>query len=365
MLKNKKITFIIILIVLALALAGCAGGRRVAATGWSGITVSEEIVYFSYGPQAYAVNLSNGSLKWAYPAEPVNGLDFYAAPVLADGGTQLIVGSFKNEIFSLDPQSGIKNWSYTVSSENNSTVRFIASPLAVEGHIYAPASNNTLYAFSLDGALEWSFETGDPLWATPIYSENCGCVYQVSMDHYLYALDPAKGTLNWKSEDLGGPMVNPPTLSESGLIIISTFNNEVIAINEESRQVEWRFKTSDWAWASPLIDGDQVYVSDISGNFYALDLASGDLLWQVAPGGGIYSAALVVDGLIYFATDTSSLVVLSQDGVIQRNQPVDGILYASPVAAGDKLLLAPSESEFYLLALNDSGVQLWGYPPPK
>ncbi len=364
MLKNKKTFFFLILIVLAITLAGC-GGRRIVATGWSGITVSDQTVYFSYGPQAYAVNLDNGSQQWAYPSEPVNGLDFYAAPVLADEGSQLIVGSYKNEIFSLDPRSGVKNWSYTVVSADNSTVRFIASPLVAEGRIYAPASNNTLYALNLDGTLEWTFKTGDPLWATPIYSESCGCLYQVSMDHFVYALDPERGTLTWKSEDLGGPMVSAPALSENGLIILSTFNNEVIAIDEESRQVEWRFETSDWAWASPLIDGQQVYVSDISGTFYALDLADGTVLWQVAPGGGIYSAPQVVDGLIYFATDASSLVVLSQDGVVQRNQPIDGLLYASPVAAGDKLLLAPSESEFYLVALNDSGVQLWGYPPPK
>lgn len=364
MLKNKKFIFIIILIVLALSLAGC-GGRRIVATGWSGINVSDETVYFSYGPQAYAVNLNNGSMKWAYPMEPVNGLDFYAAPVLTDDGSQLIVGSYKNEIFSLDPQSGVKNWSYTVVSEDNTTVRFIASPLIAEGRIYAPASNNTLYALNLDGTLEWSFTTGDPLWSSPIYSDNCGCLYQTSMDHFLYTLDPEKGTLVWKSADLGGPMVSPPALSESGLIILSTFNNQVVALDEETHQTVWSFQTEDWAWASPLIDGDQVYVSDISGDFYALDLASGDLLWQLAPGGGIYSSALVVDDLIYFATDASSLVVVSRDGVVQRNQPIDGILYASPVAAGDKLLLAPSESEFYLLALNDSGVQLWGYPPPK
>ncbi len=364
MLKNKKIVFIIILIILALTLGACSG-RRVAATGWSGITVEDQTVYFSYGPQTYAVNLDNGSLLWAYPTEPINGLNFYAAPVLADGGTQLIVGSYKNEIFSLNPKSGIKNWSYTVKSDNNTTVRFIASPLATEERIYAPASDNSLYALDLNGSLEWSFETADPLWASPVYSENCDCVYQVSMDHHLYALDPDSGSLRWQSEDLGGPMVNPPALSDTGLIILSTFNNEVVALGEENHQVEWKFQTSNWAWASPLIDGDQVYVSDISGTFYALDLATGDVLWQVEPGGGIFSTPLVEDDLIYFATDASSLVVLSREGVIQRNQPIEGKLYASPVAADGKLLLAPSESDYYLLALNESGVQIWGYPPPK
>jgi outer membrane protein assembly factor BamB len=364
MLKNKKITFIILLVIMAFALGACSG-RRIVASGWSGINVVEETVYFSYGPQTYAVDLNTGSLKWSYPAEPVNGLDFYAAPVLADGETQLIVGSYGNEIYSLDPQSGVQNWSYTVDTDDNTTVRFITSPLVLNDRIYAPASNNFLYALNLSGGLEWTFETGDPLWASPIYSPSCDCIYQVSMDHYLYALDPENGSQVWKSEDLGGPMVSRPALSEDGLIILSTFNNEVIALDEESRQVEWRFETSDWAWASPRIDGEQLYVSDISGTFYALDLASGELLWQVEPGGGIFAAPQISEDQIFFTTDTSSLVVVSREGVIQRNQPIEGNLYASPVQAGDKLLLAPSESEYYLVALNESGVQLWGYPPAE
>ncbi len=359
MIKNKKILFIIILAVLALTLGACTG-RRVVATGWSGITVNEETVYFSYGPHAYALNLKNGAQQWQFPAEPINGVDFYAAPVLADENSQLLVAGYDSVLYSVNPVNGSENWSF-VAAEN----RYIAPPLATEDGIFASNSDNSLYALDYDGLLQWEFETEDPLWASPILSENCNCIYQASMDHYLYAINPENGKLVWKSEDLGGPIVNNPSLSEDGLILIATFNNEVIALNEESQQVEWRFQTSDWAWATPVIDGDQVYASDISGTFYTLDLHSGELLWQIQPGGGIYSSPLVQDGMVYISTDTSSLVVISQEGVIQRNQPVEGKLYASPVGAGDKVLLAPSEAEYFLVALSESGVQVWGYPPPK
>jgi outer membrane protein assembly factor BamB len=181
----------------------------------------------------------------------------------------------------------------------------------------------------------------------------------------MYAIDADGGNLIWKSEDLGGPIVSPPAVSESGLIILSTFNNEVIALDESSHDEVWRFPTGDWAWASPTVDGEQVYVSDISGTFYSLDLATGDVLWQIQPGGGIFDAPLVQDGLIYISTDTSSLVVVNPDGVVQRNQPFEGKLFTGPVSGGDKLLLAPTESEYYLIALNQSGVQSWGFPPAE
>jgi outer membrane protein assembly factor BamB len=356
---NKKYLLIIILAVLALTLGACSG-RRVVATGWSGMTVNEETVYFSYGPHAYALNLTNGTQRWQFPDEPINGADFYAAPVLADGDSQLIVVGYNGTVYSVNPLNGSENWSFSGAGN-----RFIAAPLATESGIFVPSSDNTIYALDFNGLLIWQYSTDDPLWASPAWSESCGCIYQVSMDHHLYALDPENGKLLWKSEDLGGPVVSQPAVSETGLVILATFNNEVIALDEASHQVEWRFTTSDWSWASPVIDSEQVYASDISGTFYALDLNTGDALWQIKPGGGIYDAAFVKDDLIYITTDASSLVVVSREGVIQRNQPIDGKLYASPAGAGDKLLLAPSEAEFYLITLNESGVQVWGYPPAK
>jgi outer membrane protein assembly factor BamB len=356
MINNKRILIILILAVVALTLGACSG-RRVIATGWSGVTVREETAYFSYGPHAYALNLQNGFPQWQFPAEPRNGVDFYAAPVLADENNQLIIGGYDSTLYSVNPANGIEYWSFN-AAEN----RYIAAPLATKDGIFAANSDNTLYALDFAGLLQWKFETGDPLWASPVWSNNCECIYQVSMDHYLYAIDPEDGSLIWKSEDLGGPSVNPPAVSENGLIVLSTFNNEVLALNEESHEIVWRHKTADWSWASPVIDGEQVYASDISGMFYALDLESGAVNWQIEPGGAIFSGALVVDDLVYFATDTSSLVVVSQEGVIQRNQPIDGKLYASPVSGGDKILLAPSEAEYFLIALSESGVQVWGYP---
>ena len=365
---NKKIFFIVLLAVLALTLGACSGNRRVTATGWSGITTKDEVVYFSYGPHVYALNSKNGSQIWQFPTEQINGVDFYAAPMFANQDTQLIIGGYNNTIYSIDPKSGQKRWEYVVPKKDNEKTRFIASPLVTDQAIFAPASDNKLYAVDFDGLALWTFETEDPIWASPALSETCSCVYLASMDHYLYALSQENGELLWKSEDLGGPIVGQPAVSETGLVLVSTFNNEVIALDEESHQAVWRFQTADWAWANPVIDGEQVYASDISGTFYSLDLASGELIWQLQPGGGIFSAPLVEDGQIYFSTyskDTSNLVVVSSEGVVQRNQPIDGKLYASPAANGDNILLAPSEAEYFTIALNQNGVQVWGFPPPK
>ena len=202
---------IVILAVLALTLGACSGGgRRIAATGWSGVTVTEDTVFFSYGPQTYALNLNNGSPKWVFPADPENNADYYAAPTFTDDRSQLIVVGYNGIVYSIDPSNGAKNWSFAGAEG-----RYIAAPLVTETGIFAPSADSTLYALDKDGILMWEFSTEDPLWASPVWSENCGCLYLVSMDRFLYALDPVTGTLIWKSEDLEGPIVSSPTVSES------------------------------------------------------------------------------------------------------------------------------------------------------
>jgi outer membrane protein assembly factor BamB len=279
---------------------------------------------------------------------------------MVDSTDDLLIAGYDQTLHSINPDSGLERWSFTEAGN-----RYIAAPLVVDEMIYAPNADGTLYALDVNGNLKWEFTSDDPLWASPIWSESCDCVYQVSMDHYLYALDPVSGNLRWKTADLGGPIVSQPALGDNGLIILGTFNNQVLALDENSQEIVWQLETEDWVWASPIIDQEQVYVSDISGNIYAVELETGNTLWKINPGGGIVSAAIVQDDFIYFSTDASSLVVVNRDGVIQRNQPIEGKLYASPAFGSEKIFLAPSQSDFLLLALNQSGVQVWAFPPAE
>ncbi len=362
MIKNKKNLIILIVVLIALALSSCAGGasRRFQVAGWAGTTVNQDTVFLAYGPEVFALNLNTGAQQWQFPAESSAGVDFYAAPILTDEGDQLIVPGYNKVLYSVDPDNGLELWAFSEAEG-----RYIAPVMIKDDTIYSANADNTLYALNLEGQLQWSYSTDDPLWAAPIWSDECECIYQVSMDHRLHAIDPESGNLIWKSVELGGPVISSPAITDEGLIIIGTFNNEVVALDEKTQEVAWRFQTQDWAWASAVVDGDKVYVTDISGNIYALESATGAPVWQKQPGGGIFSKPLVKDGVIYVSTDASSLVVLSTDGVIQRNTPIDGKLYASPVAADDKILLAPTDAEFYLIAQNDNGVQVWVYPQPE
>ncbi len=77
----------------------------------------------------------------------------------------------------------------------------------------------TFYALDLNGNLLWKFETGEPIWATP--TTDGKFVYVASMDHHVYALDPATGQEQWKT-DMGAAIIFTPTLSEEGILYLAT-----------------------------------------------------------------------------------------------------------------------------------------------
>ncbi|MBS1249412.1 MAG: Desiccation/radiation resistance protein [Chloroflexi bacterium] len=352
---KKILVLTLTLIIITLSLSACGSGRRVATSSWAELTTDQDTAYLAAGPQVYAVNLNNGSLKWQYPPEIDPKISFYAAPVLTDDG-QLIVGGYDNVLYSLDPANGNLNWTYEEAQG-----RYIGRPLVTPEGIFAPSADGNLYAINFQGQELWEpFPTEEPIWAEPISAEDCECIYVASMDHRIYAIDPQKGTLLWKTEGLGGSIVSAPSVSDSALYA-STFDQEIIAIDTDTQSITWRFETKDWAWASPVLDGDQLYVSDIAGNFYALDATNGEQLWQIQPGGEIVSPPLVLDEKIYFGTSDGAFIIAGRDGTIQQNNTLEGKLYSSPVATGDLVLVAPTEQENLLLGYDPSGVQKWSF----
>ena len=330
-----------------------------SASGWAGLTADQDTAYLAAGPHIYAVNLNNGSLKWQYPSEPEKNVSFYAAPALTDDG-QLIAGGYDGVLYSLDPANGNVNWIY-----EGAEGRYVGSPLVTPEGIFVPSSDKHVYALNFKGQELWEpFLTEEPVWAKPSTTADCECIYVASMDHYVYAISAKNGALLWKTEDLGGPIVSAPAIADHTLYV-STFANEIIAIDLDTHEALWRFGTGDWAWAAPVIDGEQLYASDISGGFYALDLKTGDLLWQLQPGGEIVSASLAVGEKVYFGTSEGSFIITNRDGAIQQNNTLPGKLYTGLVAAKDLILVAPAEDEALLIGYDPSGVKKWSFSTPE
>jgi len=351
-------TFLIIILI-AIAISACAGGssRRVVASGWAGIAADEETAYLAYNTHVYAINLTNGTERWRYPSEPDPAVTFYSSPALTEDG-QLIIGGYNHTVYSLNPANGQLNWTF-----EDSDGRFIAGPLVTEKGIYVPSTDTHLYALNFDGQPLWRepFATEKEIWARPASDQNCDCIYLASMDHRVYAIDAQSGESLWATEDLGGSIVGTPALSDSETVYVGTFAKELINLNASTGDVLWRIPAEDWVWGGAALSDDSLYVGDLSGTLFAINLESGSRKWFIQPGGSIVDTPLVTDEAIYVAAEEGLIVSVNPEGAINWQKTFEGNTYSSPILANDVLLIATTQPEALLVAMDPNGVQKWTF----
>ncbi|ADB61351.1 Pyrrolo-quinoline quinone [Haloterrigena turkmenica DSM 5511] len=131
---------------------------------------------------------------------------------------------------------------------------------AHDGYGYVGSWDGTFYCLDLeDGSEEWAFETGKVIMSNPAVDTDADVVYMGSDDDYVYALDAKSGEELW-STDVGGRVIGALTVT-----------------------------------------AETVLAGSYDSHLYALDKETGDQRWRVQNRGRVTSAAVPVDGRIYYA----------------------------------------------------------------
>lgn len=359
--KNIKFILItLVLILIALASSSCSGSAAIASS-WPGLSTDGETAYLAYNQFVYAVDLGNGSEKWRFPTEGNNRSTFFAPPEKTPDG-QLLIGSYNNILHSIDAITGQEKWSFT--GANN---RYIANPLATDNAIFAPTGGKFLYALDLQGKLKWEYETEGALWAQPLFSLECNCLYLPSMDHYLYAINAENGALIWKSEKFNGSIVGTPALSPDGNLYFGTFSSEIIQLNTQTHQSKQLIATDGWVWGGPVLQDNRLYFGDLKGSFYAVDINTGDVIWKIQADGAIIGSPFVDNDHIYFGTESGFLYGLDTNGkpTWNPNPKFDGSIFTTPQVSNGTILVSLFKSDKLLVALDNQGTIKWSLQPEK
>ncbi len=351
--KAKNTLLLFVLVIAAMLLTACGGA--IPANSFPGVSTNGEEAYLATAGEVYAIRLADGVLDWKYPAEKAEaGRYYYAAPVIA--GDRLLAGDYSTTLHGLDPKTGTQQWAFDQAG------RWVASPLVVGDVIIAPNANKTIYGFDLAGNQLWKFGSSDAFWAQP--ASDGKLAFVAGMDHFLYALNPQDGSLQWKT-DLGGAMVYPAAV-DGGVLYQPTIANEVIALKADTGEILWRFKTENAVWMSPVLREGVIFLGDVKGNIYAVETATGTQKWmrnfvnEVLVG----TPALLENSLV-FSSETGNVISVDFNGTQQWIKTIEGKLYSGVVLAGDTMLIGVTKGKVTLVAFDLNGNQKWSYPPQE
>ncbi len=284
-------------------------------------------------------------------------------------------------------------WSYDMMDELDVFPHNLAtcSPLVVgdlliletsngvdEGHIHVPSPDAPSFIALNKNTGELVWEDASPgenilhgQWSNPSYGVIKG-VPQVIVpggDGWIYAFEPETGNIIWKFDcnpknsvwELGGRGTRNNIISTPVVYDDKVF----VAVGQDPEHGEgvghlwcidasqtgditktaviWHFGGEEFnrTMSTVAIDDGLLYISDLSGFLYCLDVNTGDLYWKYDTFAAIWGSPYVVDGKVYLGNDDGNVVILKAGKTEQRlfETNMGSAVYTTPVAKNGVLYI--------------------------
>ena len=201
---------------------------------WSTPVINDGNIYFgSHDGSVYAVSLQSGEQLWKFNI----GSAVVAKPLIVDD--MLIVGSFDKKLYAIDIRrntrgSDRKLWEFEGRNW------FWASAITDDTSIFAPSMDGNVYALDKTGQLQWSYNMGTQIVATPGWVPEGLAVADKDgkialLDTVQLLRDPTGPYIPFTNENIRDAEVKVQ-------LIPIAYDNSVIVSAEDGRI--WRFRIS-------------------------------------------------------------------------------------------------------------------------
>jgi outer membrane protein assembly factor BamB len=307
----------------------------------------------SIGP-AWVAAMGEGSSK----ARRLGG-----GPVVSGGKVYTIdtLGSVR----AFDATSGAALWAARFGDAKGNEDILYGGGVAVDGgRVYATNGYGNVAALdAATGAVVWTVRPGGPLRGAPTVSD--GSVYVISQDNQIFALKAADGTTAWSNAaalEVAGVFGNGSPAVDRGTVVAGFSSGELNAYRYENGRQVWQDALSRTSIstgvgslsdidADPVIASGMVYALGQGGRMVALDLTSGQRVWELNMAG--IATPWVAGDWLFAVNDKAQLIAVQRmTGKIrwinqlprwEKEKKKDGqINYYGPVLAGDRLIVAGS-----------------------
>lgn len=203
-----------------------------------------------YDPNLYALDPSEGSVKWVCGFPPVGAESPgwpYASPVIASDGTIYQTLLYDSRLYAIEPNAGTILWS---------TDLLDLSGVGVEAGALDPEAAG---------------------WSEPVVGPD-GTIYVCLDDVYLRAVDP-NGGIKWAKQlgEVGGFTL---AVDKKGLVYAACEDGYVYLVDPYGQEVT-RFQLAGWP-AFPVIAGDDLLIVADSRDYSSLDAGAKNAVWAVS-----------------------------------------------------------------------------------
>ena len=260
----------------------------------------EGVSNWRVGEQGRAATILWQRLRGLSTSEPVN----------AD--SQILVGSSAG-LFALNRSDGSTHWHLRGDDH-------IYSPSLINGIAYAASRDGILRAVNANnGALEWQHSLSGWIYRPAMSGDT---LVTGGSDSTLWGIHPLNGLIRWQHE-LPGELVNAPLAISDAVVVAATFSRHLTAYRGESGQQLWQSSLTSPA-LQLVADNHAIYSSGYDGVIHAIDLQTGQILWQQESGADrTLKLQIIPEGLL-LTHNQSYQLLNSQTGTPILTDSVDG-----------------------------------------
>jgi outer membrane protein assembly factor BamB len=294
-----------------------------------------------------------------------------ATPVVSGG--RVFTMDTAGDVHAFDAGSGNSLWQARIAlPKRNSNAAFGGGVSVVDGRVFATTGYGIAAAFDAATGKElWRQSLGEPLRGAPsVYGNR---VYVLTIDNQLFALNAETGETAWNvsgTVEVAGLLGAAAPAVAQDTVVVGFSSGELNALRAENGRTVWADALARTGRstamaalsdidASPVIDRGRVYAIGHGGRMAALELATGQRVWERNFAGT--STPWVVGEFVYIVTLEGEVMCLTRrEGKIRwvraldryknPKKKSDPIQWSGPILAGDRLFLVSSNQQMVAMS---------------
>lgn len=273
-------------------------------------------------------------------------------------------------------------WAANIGTAASSAAPILNPPVTGEGRVFTVDADGRVSAFeAATGRRLWRIELTPEEEKRSAFSGGLGFaggrLFVTTGAGQVVALDAAKGTVLWRHA-VGVPMRAAPTIA-GGRVFVVTYDNQIYALSAADGSDLWSYQaitesTGFVGGASPAVEGGTVIAPFSSGELAALAVESGRAVWQdtlaleTRTGGfrtltDIKGDPVIDRGVVYASGHSGFLAAIDmRTGERIWEQDISGL--QMPWIAGDFLYMLTSDGELVCLTAKQGSIR-WVTPLPR
>jgi len=266
----------------------------------NGPSVADGLVYVADARgTAHAIDAANGTERWASSS---------TYPILTTataGGGAVYFGLDDGGLLALDAKTGTERWRVAIQAGSVSHTAAYA-----DGFVYVGNDAAGLVAVRADtGAVAWTLGLDGDVPGTPVVVDGIAYIGGNADAAHLRAADAVTGVLKWKIDH----SFQTPAVA-NGVAFTTDSEGLVAAFRTGDGSELWHFRLPTSARPPSIADGIAYLATTDPGHAYAVDAATGGLLWDYPVDSAVQCCIVPAKGYAFVPTAAGTIYSLGGDG---------------------------------------------------